>query len=78
MIRIPQLKIDVSKIAKDSLMEEEISILKPYICKQLGISMQAIQKIEIVKRSIDARKKENIQYSYTIDVAVSNEKKLLS
>lgn len=78
MIRIPQLKINVSKVAKNSSMEEEISILKPYICKQLGISMEAIQKIEIVKRSIDARKKENIQYSYTVDLAVSNEKKLLS
>ena len=78
MIRIPQLKIDISKVGKDISMEEEIEILKPYICKQLGISMQAIQKIELVKRSIDARKKEQIQYSYTIDLAVSNEKKLLS
>ncbi len=78
MIRIPQLKINVSKVAKDSSMEEEISILKPYICKQFGISMETIQKIEIVKRSIDARKKENIQYSYTIDLVISNEKKLLS
>ena len=48
MIRIPQLKIDISKVGKDISMEEEIEILKPYICKQLGISMQAIQKIELV------------------------------
>ncbi len=78
MIRIPQLKIDISRISKDFSMEEEIAVLKPYICKQLGISEQAIQEIQIVKRSLDARKKEKIQYSYTIDLAVSNEKKVLS
>ncbi len=78
MIRIPQFKIDISRIPRGITMEEEIAVLKPYICKELGIKEQVLQEVRLVKRSLDARKKDHIQYSYVIDVAVSNEKKLLN
>ena len=78
MIRIPQLKIDITKIPCNLTMQEEIAVLRPYVCKQLGIKDDMLQEVRLVKRSLDARKKERIQYSYVIDAAVSNEKKLLS
>ena len=78
MIRIPQLKIDITKIPSNLTMEEEIAVLKPHICKNLGIKEEALFEVRLVKRSLDARKKDKIQYSYVIDVGVSNEKKLLN
>ena len=59
-------------------MKEEIALLRPYICKQLGIKEDMLQEVRLVKHSLDARKKDKIQYSYVVDVAVSNEKKLLN
>ncbi len=78
MVRIPQLKIDITKIPRNLNMEEEIAVLRPVICKQLGIKEGELLEVRIVKRSLDARKKDRIQYSYVIDIAVSNEKKLLN
>lgn len=77
MIRISQLKIDITKISKNFTPEEEINALRPVICRQLGIKADTLQQVHLVKRSLDARKKESIQYSYVIDVTVSNEERLL-
>lgn len=51
----------------------------PYMAAQLlHISASEIGEIRLVRRSIDARKKENIQFIYTIDVVVrGNERKIL-
>ena len=44
----------------------------------LRVSNSTIRKVKIVRRSIDARKKPDVKYNYTIDVQVSgNEEKIL-
>ena len=44
----------------------------------LRVSNSTIRKVKIVRRSIDARKKPDVKYNYTIDVTVSgNEEKIL-
>ena len=44
----------------------------------LRVSNSTIRKVKIVRRSIDARKKPDVKYSYTIDVQVNgNEEKIL-
>ena len=44
----------------------------------LRVSSSAIRRVKIVLRSIDARKKPDVKYNYTIDVQVSgNEEKIL-
>ena len=43
----------------------------------LGIPEQEIKTLKIVRRSVDARKKPDIFYRYTVDVAVKNEDRLL-
>ena len=44
----------------------------------LRVSSSVIRKVKIVRRSIDARKKPDVKYNYTIDVQVSgNEEKIL-
>lgn len=51
----------------------------PYMAAQLlHCSTSEIAAVKIVKKSLDARKKDKIQYIYTIDVTLkSNERKLL-
>ena len=44
----------------------------------LRVSNSTIRKVKIVRRSIDARKKPDVKYNYTIDVQVNgNEEKIL-
>src|SRR5574344_2677739 len=65
MIRIIQIKIDIK--------EDNIKNIKSIICKKLNVSNNDILKIEIIKKSIDARKKPLIYFVYEIEVEISNE-----
>ena len=65
MIRIQQLKIKPGHSRKQ-LIEKA--------ARQLKIRPEEIGNIQIWKRSIDARKKPDIWYSYVVDVTLSNGK----
>lgn len=69
MIRITDLKLPVHGT------EEQ---LKKRAAKALGIPMEGIMQMQIFRRSLDARKKDQIHYVYVVDVKVENEKKVLS
>lgn len=69
MIRIGQLKLEPNHTKQDLLTK---------IAKTLRIADREITHYEIRKQSIDARKKPNIKYVYTVDVAVANEKQILA
>lgn len=71
MIRISQVKIPIKKLVIKK--EDENSLLKDAISKQYHIGQQRIQTIAIVKKSIDARKKQEIVYTYTVDVSIKSE-----
>jgi uncharacterized FAD-dependent dehydrogenase len=74
MIRIENIKIAVRKI------ENEISekqVLQAAILSKLKISDQELIDFKIFKKSIDARKKDQIFYVYTIDAEVKNQEYLL-
>ncbi len=68
MIRINQLKLKTDHTAQD---------LKRKAANVLGVQAQDIQKMRILRQSVDARKKPDIFYSYTLDVAVKGEEKVL-
>ncbi len=68
MIRIGEIKL---KLTQDE------SILKQKIAKKLHIHEHDILEYSIYKRALDARKKEDIHYVYTVDVKLKNEKKVL-
>lgn len=74
MIRLSQLKIEIDKI-NPVTVEKEKEALIPYISKYLHVNQDRILSITLRKRSLDARKKENIQYIYTVDVELSEEEK---
>ena len=68
MLRISQLKLPVTHTEED---------LKKKIVHTLMCRTEAVQSYEIIKQSLDARKKPELFYVYTVDVKADNEKQLL-
>ncbi len=68
MIRINQVKI------KTEHTQEQ---LRKKVAELLHISVQDILQMEIVRQSIDARKKPDIFFSYVLDVKIKKEDKVL-
>ena len=68
MIQIHQLKLPITHTKED--LEEKI-------IKLLNIKKEQLFNYQIVRQSIDARKKQDIQYVYTIEAAAEHEKKVL-
>lgn len=69
MLRVNQVKIRT---------EEPESLLKKKAAEILRVKEQDILWWKIVRQSIDARKKPEIYYSYSLDVEVKNEGKILA
>ena len=68
MIRIGQLKLHPNHSEKELLQK---------IAKMLRISEKDILEFQIKKQSLDARKKPDLMYVYTVDVKVLNEQQVL-
>ena len=68
MLRIGQLKLAPNHSEQELLLK---------IAKTLRISEKDVRQYQIKKKSIDARKKPQLQFVYTIDVDVSNEQQVL-
>ena len=68
MLRVSNLKISIN---------EDKKILKKLILKKLRIKESELIKYSIYKESIDARKKGNIDFVYTVDVSLKNEAKII-
>ena len=65
MIRFKQIKV------REDISEEEVFNL---ICDKYGIDKSIIISWRIFKKSIDARDKNDIHYSYSVDIEVMMEK----
>ena len=70
MLKVRQIKIEVSKNNKDNLIKS--------ISKKLKIDISNIENYTIKKLSIDARNKEEIYYVYEVNVNVKNELEILN
>lgn len=69
MIRVRQIKVSVENNTIDEILNKT--------AKKLKIKTEDIKKIDIVKKSIDARDKNNINYIYEVRIKVNNEKYIL-
>ena len=59
-------------------LQHSVAQLSFEAAQLLRVSNSTIRNVKIVRRSIDARKKPDVKYTYTIDVQVSgNEEKIL-
>lgn len=68
MIRIQNIRLSLDYTELD---------MKKAIGRKLHIPFESIQEIRIRKRSVDARKKDNISFLFTLDVKAAGEKKIL-
>lgn len=68
MIRIQQLKLSITH-SREQLLKK--------IAKTLRIRQESIISYTICKQSIDARRKSEVSFVYTIDVSVDNEEDVL-
>lgn len=84
MLRITQVKVSLDKILKQCekeavkngiITKEEEQLVKEAICKLLHIkSIQEIEKFKIIRRALDARKEEDMKYTYTVEVSLPGKK----
>ena len=78
MIRIQQLNLEIPSFQTEEEYDnyQKIQIEKKII-KLLKINTKDILSWEIIRRSLDARKKPTLFYSYIVDVSVKNETETL-
>lgn len=69
MIKVRQIKVEIYNKSFDEI--------KKKTAQKLKINVFDILDLKIVKESIDARKKDNIHYSYEVNVLVKNEFEVL-
>ncbi|MCC8073443.1 MAG: hypothetical protein LIO62_04890 [Clostridiales bacterium] len=62
MIRINEIKLS---------LDEDENILKSKAAKALRINEKYIKSLTIFKKSIDARKKEDVHFTYSVDVQIA-------
>ena len=68
MLRLNQVKVEA---------EQDETVLEKKAAEILRVPLRDILHIKILRQSIDARKKPNIFYSYTLDVEVRGEEAIL-
>lgn len=68
MIRITQVKMPITHTEED---------LRIRAAKLLRISDDKIKKLHIVRQSVDARKREEVSFSYVLDVETDQEEKVI-
>lgn len=82
MIKITQLKIDVRKLPVEAGTNkvnprQEEKVLKKEILKLLHLKKEDLKSFHIIKKSIDARKKEAVKYIYVVSVSTPKENIIL-
>lgn len=83
MIRITQIKLTVSRVAEVSAREElrhgilseaERNLVLQETAAILKIPAEQIRDFEVIRRSVDARRKDDIIFSYTVQLCCSRER----
>ena len=68
MLRLSELKLSLDHVDAD---------LEQAICRRLKIPATSLRHLEVVKRSVDARRRDQISLVYTVDLSVDDEAALL-
>ncbi|MEA4825112.1 MAG: NAD(P)/FAD-dependent oxidoreductase, partial [Clostridium sp.] len=69
------MAIRVNNIILD--IDEDIKLLRKKAAKRLKVNDKDIKSFRIVKESIDARKRNNIKFNYSVEVECENEFKVV-
>ena len=78
MIRIQQLNLEIPHLNTEAEFDHyQNTQLEKKILKLLKIQPKDLKSFTIVRRSLDARKKPMLYYSYIVDAEIANETQLL-
>ena len=78
MLRIQQLNLEIPRFQTEEEYDNyQNQQLEKKILKLLKLQPKDLISFSIVRRSLDARKKPKLFYSYIVDVEVSNEQQIL-
>lgn len=69
MIRVRQIKIDILKDTKEELLK--------IVSKKLNINEKKIIELKIIKKSLDARKKDKLFFVYEVDINTTKDKDII-
>ena len=58
-------------------LDDDIEVVKKRVSKKLKVSIGEIENFKIIKESLDARNKNNIKFTYAVEVNHKNEKKIV-
>ena len=80
MLQINQLKIPVEEIAplkdgsvKTALeMQKELDTIRKKVCRQFRIAPETITELQIIKKSLDARKKPQLFWVYSVCLKINS------
>lgn len=75
MLRIIDLKLSLDKAINHEI---ELINLKKLIVRTFNISETSILSMKLYKKAVDARKKDQIHFVYSVDIEVKNEALILS
>ena len=70
MIRINQIKLSIFRVGRDR--DKEYELVKASAARLLKLKPDALRKLKIVRRSIDARDKNDILFVYTVDLKLKD------
>ncbi len=70
MIRVSNVKVPIALCGDDAKLKKKIA-------KAMGVPVHVVLDYTIFRRSLDARKKDQIHYVYTVDVVVENPERIL-
>ena len=86
MIYVPQIKVSVEAVIKVSpydkvrhgiISDEERELVKQEICRAFSIHSDDVYDFSIEKKSIDARRKNNISFVYQVQFCCKNEQRII-
>lgn len=86
MIRMTQIKVPVERLLKEAPPElvrhgvigaEEERLIRQAAAAALRIRPEKIKELAVRRKSIDARRKQSVQYIYQVDLAAAGERSLL-
>ena len=87
MIQLSQIKIPVIRVIERAgeetvrrgiIGEQERHLVAQTVAGALHLGVRQIRELEIVRRSLDARKKSQIQFIYQVRFRTDHEKKVLA
>lgn len=86
MIQISQVKVPVEEILQAAPAEfvrhgkigsAELHLVKQAVCKMLRLSEETIKDFQVQKKSMDARKKQKMHYTYKVVLTCASEEKIV-